>query len=408
MDNEKKTPEQVRTERLKYAKRQRTVRTCAILLAIVLSLISMIQSCSTKKAIEDLAAQIAAKKAAQEQEQLLAQQEAATAAQTQAEVEATAKAQDAANLTLTFVGDCTLGVDETFEYEGSFTEYYDKFGETHFFKNVKSIFEGDDLTIANLEGTLTLSENRTDKLWAFKADPSYVNILTAGSVEAVSVANNHSHDYGNESYVDTLAHLDNAGITRFGYNNTRIVEVDGISVGLVSVYQYQDEDYWEQALTHVADLKAAGAEIISVSLHWGTEYQYHPGNNQIELAHELIDAGADVIVGHHPHVLQGIECYDGKYIAYSLGNFSFGGNDDPPDYDTMILQLNFPIENGQVSHDAEITIIPCSVSEEVGRNTYAPTPAEGAEAEAIMSKIYEISAPLTGGISRSTMETTNN
>lgn len=102
------------------------------------------------------------------------------------------------SLTLSVVGDCTLGTDETFDYDTSLNAYYENYGADYFLQNVKDIFSTDDLTIANFEGTLTDSDEREDKTFAFKAPASYASILTGGSVEAVNTANNHSHDYGDQ------------------------------------------------------------------------------------------------------------------------------------------------------------------------------------------------------------------
>jgi len=100
------------------------------------------------------------------------------------------------------------------------------------------------------------------------------------------------------------------------------------------------------------------------------------------------------VVGHHPHVLQGIEKYNGKYIVYSLANFCFGGNSNPSDKDTMIFQQTFTIQNQEVEKDDNIQIIPCSVSSESGYNNYQPTPAEGEEKDRIQEKIDQLSSGL--------------
>ena len=135
------------------------------------------------------------------------------------------------SITVSVVGDCTLGTDENFNYSRSLNAYYEKYGAEYFLKNVKSIFESDDLTIANLEGTFTNSTSRVDKTYAFKGPAEFVNILTSSSVESVTVANNHSRDYGPQSLTDTKATLDAAEVIHFGYDETSVVEVNGIKVG---------------------------------------------------------------------------------------------------------------------------------------------------------------------------------
>ena len=299
------------------------------------------------------------------------------------------------SLTLSVVGDCTLGTDETFDYDTSLNAYYENYGADYFLQNVKDIFSADDLTIANFEGTLTDSDEREDKTFAFKAPASYASILTGGSVEAVNTANNHSHDYGNQSFDDTLAALDDAGIVHFGYDETAVMDVKGIKVGLVGIYELYDHLEREQQLKdNIAKVKADGAQLIVVIFHWGNETETVPDSNQTTLGRIAIDEGADLVCGHHPHVLQGIETYKGRNIVYSLGNFCFGGNSSPSDMDTMIYQQTFTIDADGVKKDNVTNIIPCSISSAAydGYNNYQPTPAEGDEATRILGKINERSS----------------
>ena len=299
------------------------------------------------------------------------------------------------SLTLSVVGDCTLGTDETFDYDTSLNAYYENYGADYFLQNVKDIFSADDLTIANFEGTLTDSDEREDKTFAFKAPASYASILTGGSVEAVNTANNHSHDYGEQSFNDTLAALDDAGIVHFGYDETAVMDVKGIKVGLVGIYELYDHLEREQQLKdNIAKVKADGAQLIVVIFHWGNETETVPDSNQTTLGRIAIDEGADLVCGHHPHVLQGIETYKGRNIVYSLGNFCFGGNSSPSDMDTMIYQQTFTIDADGVKKDNVTNIIPCSISSAAydGYNNYQPTPAEGDEATRILGKINERSS----------------
>ena len=299
------------------------------------------------------------------------------------------------SLTLSVVGDCTLGTDETFDYDTSLNAYYENYGADYFLQNVKDIFSTDDLTIANFEGTFTDSDEREDKTFAFKAPASYASILTGGSVEAVNTANNHSHDYGDQSFDDTLAALDDAGIVHFGYDETAVMDVKGIKVGLVGIYELYDHLEREQQLKdNIAKVKADGAQLIVAIFHWGNETETVPDSNQTTLGRIAIDEGADLVCGHHPHVLQGIETYKGRNIVYSLGNFCFGGNSSPSDMDTMIYQQTFTIDADGVKKDNVTNIIPCSISSAAydGYNNYQPTPAEGDEATRILGKINERSS----------------
>lgn len=304
--------------------------------------------------------------------------------------------EEAITITISAAGDCTLGTDENFDESTNFTTVYNEQGYPgYFLEKVKYIFEQDDLTIANLEGTLTTSTNRQDKTFAFKGSPSYTAILTEGDVEAVNLANNHSHDYGTDSYNDTIANLDAAGIVNFGYERTAVMDVKGVSVGLVGIYElakgYDAEEDLREALNQV---KAEGAQLIIVSFHWGSEKENYPDDVQKKLAHVAIDEGAHLVLGHHPHVLQGIEEYKGRNIVYSLGNFCFGGNKNPSDKDTMIFQQTFTVHGGSVWEDNVKNIIPCSVSSVSSYNNYQPRVLEGEDAQRVLDRIETYSSGL--------------
>ena len=298
-----------------------------------------------------------------------------------------------AQVTISAAGDFTLGTDENFDYSTSLPARYEEVQDPgYFLQNVKDIFASDDLTIVNLEGPLTTSEERADKQFSFKGDPSYTEILTNGSVEACNLANNHSKDYGIQGYEDTIANVEAAGIKTFGYERTAIWETNGVKVGLAGVYELAEGmDCQDDMTATIQSLKDAGADLVIVSFHWGVEKENYPDETQQTLAHAAIDQGADLVLGHHPHVLQGIEKYQGKYIVYSLGNFCFGGNKNPSDKDTMIFQQTFTLENGEVVEDDAINIIPCRISSEDDYNNYQPTPAEGEEAQRILGRIQEYS-----------------
>lgn len=305
-------------------------------------------------------------------------------------------------LTISVVGDCTLGTDEAFDYSTSLNAYFENYGKEYFLQNVKSIFETDDLTIANNEGTFTDSSSREDKTFAFKAPASFAGIYSSSSVEAVNTANNHSHDYGEQSFQDTMDALDAQGIVHFGYDETAVMDIKGVKVGLVGIYELYDHLEREQQLKdNIAKVKEDGAELIIVIFHWGNEKETVPDSNQTTLGHLAIDLGADLVCGHHPHVLQGIEEYKGKNIVYSLGNFCFGGNQYPSDMDTMIFQQTFTVDQNGVKADNVTNIIPCSVSSDSDYNNYQPTPAEGDEAARILNKIQERTAMITGGATSS-------
>ena len=298
-------------------------------------------------------------------------------------------------ITISAAGDCTLGTDEGFNYKRSFKGKYDAVQDpAYFFQNVQPVFAQDDLTIVNMEGTLTEETTREPKQFAFKGDAEYAKILTAGAVEAANLANNHSFDYGKKSYEDTITALEAEGISSFGYERTAVMDIKGVKVGLAGVYELAEHiDCKQDLLDNIASLKEQGAQIIIVSFHWGQEKENVPNDVQVELAHTAIDNGADLVLGHHPHVLQGIEEYKGKNIVYSLGNFCFGGNSAPSDMDTMIFQQTFTVKNGKLQEDNVTNILPCKISSayEEGYNNYQPILAEGEQKEKIFERLSEYS-----------------
>ena len=302
------------------------------------------------------------------------------------------------SLTISSMGDCTLGTDEHFDSSTSLPAYYNQYGADYFFKNVKSILEKDDLSIVNFEGTLTTETTRENKSYAFKAPPEYAQILSNNSVEAANTANNHSSDYGEQSYTDTIKNLTDAGIAPFGYDTVDIIKIGKIKVGLTGIYELNDHlDREEQVKQNIQALKEHGANLIIVNFHWGTEKETSPDTNQQTLAHLAVDQGADLVIGHHPHVLQGIEYYKGKSIVYSLGNFCFGGNSNPADKNTMIYQQTFSFKKGKVQKNAKENIIPCSISSTSVRNDYCPTPLEGDQNQALLDLIKKYNEAIANG-----------
>ena len=305
------------------------------------------------------------------------------------------KKSDSVSLTISSAGDCTLGTDENFSYTSSLNAYYDLYGADYFFKHVKSIFEKDDLSIVNMEGTLTEETTRELKTYAFKGPVEYTSILSGSSIEAANLANNHSSDYGVKSYSDTIKALEDAGVSTFGYNRIKIFKIKGVKVGVTGIYELEDhQDRATQVKENIKALKKAGAQIIIINFHWGAEKVYVPDENQKALAHLAIDEGADLVIGHHPHVLEGVEKYKGKYIAYSLGNFCFGGNSNPEDTDSMIVQQTFTIKNGKLTKSSKLKIIPCSITSSSGYNDYCPAPLTGSEKKRVLKKVEKYSEGL--------------
>ena len=290
-------------------------------------------------------------------------------------------------VTLSAAGDCTLGTEESFGYEGTFPEAWDAAGGdgSVFLAGVRSVFDQDDLTLVNMEGPLTTRGERQDKTFAFRGDPAYVEVLKTGSVEAASLANNHSYDYGNDGYWDTFKTLGDTGIMPFGYEESQILTVKGIPVGLVGINALEAgaPDQLQEELTKV---KERGAWLTVVFFHWGSELETRPDEDQVWLAHLAVDQGADLVLGAHPHVIQPLETYKGRTICYSLGNFCFGGNSNPRDKDTFIYQQTFRFQKGCLLGADPGKVIPCRISSTPDWNDFCPTLVEGEEAERIREK----------------------
>lgn len=301
-------------------------------------------------------------------------------------------------ITISAAGDVSLGNYYGQGYSGSFRQTYKKVQDySYFFENVYDIFSVDDMTIVNLEGMLTLAEERREeKRFCISGDPDFVNILTAGSVEAVSMGNNHRLDYFQQGTDDTVEVLNEVGIPYAYDQYTGIYETpQGILIGFVSVcFTAKDpnsERYLQEGIT---GLREAGCDLVLACCHWGIERKYEPTDFQKKMGRKCIDWGADLVIGNHPHVLQGIEEYQGKYIIYSLGNFCFGANKNPEDKDCLIIQQTFTFVDGIKQEESLLKVIPCSISSVTSRNNYKPTPAEGGEAVRILEKLNKYSLEL--------------
>ncbi len=309
----------------------------------------------------------------------------------QTKTEETAATPSQRSITVTATGDCTLATDITTPTDGSFESKMEEQGYdySYFLSNFRTLFSSDDLTLVNFEGTLSNNGEREDKQFAFRANPEYVKVLTSASVEAANLANNHSRDYGEISLTDTKKALTEAGIVNFIGSDIAYMDINGIKVGLVGINALNDEGV-STLTTHIRTAKDNGAELVILSVHWGIEKEAAPTDEQRELAHKAVDAGADLVIGTHPHVIEGLEKYNGRYIVYSLGNFCFGGNTAPSDMDTMVLRAVLTLdENGILKDDDAISIIPCRISSSSGINDYKPCIASGDERTRIEEKIRE-------------------
>lgn len=296
-------------------------------------------------------------------------------------------------ITISAVGDVTLGTNQKHSYSKSFHEYYDKYGSEYFLQKVKEVFEADDFTIINCEGTFTESNERMDKLWNHKGKPEYVEILTCASVEAATLGNNHIMDYGEAGVADTISTLEQAGIEYalsgpWG-DHYGMYEVNGIKIGFVSVNEhYDDTDCYPWLEEGLKTLREEGADLVIACCHWGDDYLHEIEQAQYDMGRWCIDQGYDLVLGCHPHLLQGIECYKDKYIVYSMGNFCYGGNKNPKEKDSMIFQQTFTFVDGQLQTDTDaIRVIPCRLSSSTEKNDYCPMICEGEMAKETIANL---------------------
>jgi len=266
------------------------------------------------------------------------------------------------------------------------------------FENTRAIFEADDMTLVNFEGTLTTTKSKTKNSFSFAAPPEYVQVLTSGSVEAVSLENNHIMDHGEQGYEDTCQTLDSAGILYSGHLGSSIFTTEtGVDIGMLS-YQTFNGKYpaiYEAIEGDIQALRDAGCELVIVSYHWGEEKDYVPDERQVPLGRATIDAGADLVIGHHSHRINPIEEYKGKYICYSLGNFSFAGNSRPDDMDTYIFQQRWRVyPDSGVAENEGFRIVPCSISSQEKVNDFKPTPADEAHSAEIAQRLMDLNKKL--------------
>lgn len=288
--------------------------------------------------------------------------------------------------TLSFVGDCTLACSAY--YQGSAQGYDTVINGDFSYPFAKTIqyFADDDFTMANLECCLTDSTNMVAKTFTFKTSADYAQILTEGSVEFVTLANNHVLDFGQEGYDDTKAAVEAVGVSYAGRDEYALYETEsGLKIGVYAV-SFGTADQIRAGVRAVREL---GAEFVIAAIHWGNEGSYRTTPEQVSLGHAAIDAGADFVYGSHPHTLQPVEEYNGHYIYYSMGNWTFGGNTNPRDKDTFILRLTV-----ERAPDGTVSVvgrehIPCASSGVLNGNNYQPVPyEEGSEEYArVLSKL---------------------
>jgi len=285
-------------------------------------------------------------------------------------------------IVISMVGDCTLSSSQR---ENEFDKVMGDDYSYPFFM-VEEIFEKDDFTIINLENSFSDEKLYGSDPFLFRAPAAYAKILTEGNVELATMGNNHTNEFGKKGVENTKAALDAEGILHLHDNTGAIYEIRGMKLG-VFVSKYLPSA--EMVRKGVSALKADGADFIIACIHWGVEGRYRQVDTQEAVGRAAINAGADIVCGTHPHVLQPVEEYNGGHIMYSLGNFSFGGNTKPRDMDSAIAQavIEESPDGGYVLK--ELKFIPVSISGESKKNNFQPVLVEegSEEYERVMSKL---------------------
>lgn len=253
------------------------------------------------------------------------------------------------SVVINFAGDVRL--------DGYTKQKFDENGYEYPFERIKGILSMGDINCVNLETVVSLKGDPIKKKFRFRAEPEALNALTVSEIRMVSIANNHSGDYGDEAFLDTLYNLERAGIRHIGggvnLNDARkpvVVDVKGRKIAFLAFANTLPREQWAgkekpgivpaflEYIKRDVEAAAATADFVFVIYHGGDERSYYPKQVQKDIAYTAIDSGADVVIGHHPHVLQGMEIYKNRLIGYSLGNFLFL-SPRKECYDTGVLQV---------------------------------------------------------------------
>ncbi len=301
----------------------------------------------------------------------------------------------AGQVTLTFTGDCTFSPINEQSHYNSFDQVYARQPSASYpFDRMQPWFLTDDITCINFEGTLTDSTAHQEKQYYFRGSPSFARILPASSVELAGLANNHTYDYGKRGFEDTKRYLHAAGVSTFAVGQPYITRVNGIEVVLLG---QRTNAGATDMINQIKRYKRPDNLVIPV-MHWGVEFSNRVTPDTMAAGRKMIDAGADLVIGHHAHVVQGIEVYKGKYLVYNLGNFAFGANVGPVTARrTFAFRASFGLRGGSLVM-TDCSIIPCDpTSDPSGWNNYQPKPLFGQEAKAVADFLVELSQSMPYG-----------
>ena len=294
------------------------------------------------------------------------------------------------SVTITFLGDCTLGGEE--KNRGSklsFARRVEDNGMEFPLRELSRLTLNDDLTVANLECVLTDRKLRkTDKKFNFSGPTAYTEILTSAGAECVTIANNHSHDYGDEGYADTKAALEAAGVCWFGTDAPAIWQSeDGLLIGFTGVNYSLNGNRYKQYARQMDLLKEMGCAAIITVMHAGTEYSYTPPDNyQRQIVSRAVACGSSLIIGHHPHVVQGYDLINDVPVVYSLGNCSFGGTTFAKDSDAVVVQAVLSFREGTLT-EIGLHFYPISITSDGHYNNYSPRFLTDRDAKRVLDKM---------------------
>ena len=309
-------------------------------------------------------------------------------------VSAVFSAAVATTVKISFAGDCTLGADQRwYNTPRSYIKVIEKEGMAYPFSLVKPLFEQDDLTMVNLEGVFknNAGDKRPNVMYNFRAPTTFAEILRQGDIELVNLANNHTLDFGRRGFQSTVDALAEVGVNYCIDQTVYYFEKEGVKIAFLGFSRYSFRTHRQWVKENLPDIRKNKADFVIVNLHSGNEYSTMISPvMQRDIAYELIDYGADLIIGHHPHVLQGMEIYNNKPILYSIGNFSFGGNWslNLESLDTVIVQADIEFdEQGFLSQ--QITFFPAHSSGTTEYNDYRPLLVGGEAADQVIAKIQK-------------------
>lgn len=284
--------------------------------------------------------------------------------------------------------------------------YMDQHGGPAVLDKVRPFLETSHLAFVNLECPISdKGTAKAGKEYTFRGRTVLAQGLVSAGIDVVSLANNHVLDYGQQAFLDTIRRLDAAGVAHAGAGaDSSAAAAPALLItpaGTVAFLAFTEiipsgfvatsktggiNPITQDRKKMLADIAAAAktVDFVIVSVHWGIEYADNANQSQRTLAHQMVDAGADLILGHHPHVIQGLELYKDRLIAYSLGDFVFDHYSRRTG-EAFVLQVSIPAEG-----PPSIEVVPVYLNDSTG----VPGPVDGEAADVILQRLIRLSAPL--------------